>query len=132
MIYFQNVLQCVKAVIGVLVFFQHNRNDHSRFPPPANHHHTHAHPSPSGNITASLIPRITYGRRPLPFGNQFRPLPPHQMLPPKCHQVKNDFEMLTFDLPDDQCFTPTLPDQLNRSYLFRCHAFWMNVSHHNR
>lgn len=45
---------------------------------------------------------------------------------------KNDSEMLTLDVPHDQCLAPALPDQLNCSYLFRCCAFWMDVCHHHQ
>lgn len=56
--------------------------------PPLPHTPIHHHPE----INASLIPRITCGRWPPPFSNRFRPLPQHQMLPPKSRRVKKWFD----------------------------------------
>lgn len=81
-------------------------------------------PSPPGNITTSLIPRITCSRWPLPFGNWFRPLPVHQMLPLEHSQVKNDLEMQTFDLSNDRCFAHTLPKW---SFFSADHFGWLSV-----
>lgn len=115
MIYFQ-IFSSVKALFGV--FFQHNRNDISTpsrkilclflisdsltphpQPPP---HTLHTHLPPPGNLTASLIPHITCGKWPPPFGNQFHPLPPHQMLSPKhlCGKMILRCSLLTPQMTD--------------------------------